>query len=103
MRRKASEIFMLEKIIEDVGPPTFNSMKCKAHPRYKGLRRPRVACESCWRLYIIQAYCRGAINGCFCDACDGARAQMSMHDLENKFTSDIVIKARRRNSIVRSE
>lgn len=25
---------------------------CKVHPRYKGVRRPRLACEGCWRLWF---------------------------------------------------
>lgn len=26
--------------------------KCKKHPRYKGLRKPLVACEACWLIYF---------------------------------------------------
>lgn len=27
-------------------------LKCKTHPRYQAKRKPRVACEACWRKYI---------------------------------------------------
>ena len=29
-----------------------NLPTCKRHRRYKGLRRPRTACEDCWRRWI---------------------------------------------------
>lgn len=25
---------------------------CRKHPKYKAMRKPRVACEECWRMYI---------------------------------------------------
>lgn len=26
-------------------------MKCKKHPKYKGILKPRVPCEACWYLW----------------------------------------------------
>lgn len=26
-------------------------MKCNKHPQYKGIRRPKVDCEGCWKVY----------------------------------------------------
>jgi hypothetical protein len=26
--------------------------KCKKHPRYRGLLKPRVACEVCWLIFF---------------------------------------------------
>ena len=28
------------------------SMSCKQHPRYKVIRCPRLACESCWAMWF---------------------------------------------------
>ena len=28
--------------------------KCKVHPRYQALRKPRASCEACWRMWIEQ-------------------------------------------------
>ena len=25
---------------------------CKKHPKYKAVRKPRVNCEECWRMYF---------------------------------------------------
>ena len=25
---------------------------CKKHPKYKGMMKPRVACEDCWWVYF---------------------------------------------------
>jgi len=27
-------------------------MKCKRHPRYQAKRKPRLACEDCWRKWF---------------------------------------------------
>lgn len=27
-------------------------MKCKKHPKYKGIHKPRVACEMCWVIFL---------------------------------------------------
>lgn len=27
-------------------------MKCKTHPKYKVVHKPRCACESCWALWF---------------------------------------------------
>lgn len=27
-------------------------MVCKKHPKYKGLRKPRVLCPDCWALFL---------------------------------------------------
>jgi hypothetical protein len=35
------------KSLEDIANPT-----CKAHPRYKVIRKPRVACEACWFMWF---------------------------------------------------
>ena len=45
---------------------------CKTHPRYRGLLKPRVACEACWRFYFgISETCQN----CGCQenerGCDG--------------------------------
>lgn len=29
-------------------------MKCRAHPKYKALRRPRVLCEQCWAMWLAR-------------------------------------------------
>lgn len=26
-------------------------MKCKKHPRYKGIYKPRIECLDCWKIY----------------------------------------------------
>jgi len=26
-------------------------MSCKKHPKYKAIRKPRVDCEDCWKMY----------------------------------------------------
>lgn len=28
------------------------SYQCKKHPRYDAERKPRTACEGCWRMYL---------------------------------------------------
>jgi len=28
-----------------------NKMKCKKHPKYKGIYKPRVECLDCWKMY----------------------------------------------------
>ena len=37
-------------------------MKCKKHPKYKAVRKPRVECERCWEMYEANhkrdKYCR---------------------------------------------
>lgn len=30
----------------------YTPLKCKDHPRYQAKRKPRVACEMCWRMWI---------------------------------------------------
>ncbi len=27
-------------------------MKCKKHPKYKAILKPRVPCEDCWVMYL---------------------------------------------------
>lgn len=27
-------------------------LKCKKHPKYKGLRKPTSGCETCWAIYL---------------------------------------------------
>jgi hypothetical protein len=27
-------------------------MRCKAHPRYKGILKPRCTCLQCWHIYL---------------------------------------------------
>lgn len=42
-------------------------MKCKKHPKYGAIRRPRTACEVCWRMYI-EGHPKPLIEaGCFWD------------------------------------
>lgn len=32
-------------------------MKCKKHPKYKGIYPPRVKCDECWRVYYEVRKC----------------------------------------------
>lgn len=32
---------------------------CKVHRRYRGVRRPRLACEGCWEYWFKQEGMRG--------------------------------------------
>lgn len=29
-------------------------MKCKKHPKYKGINKPKVSCIDCWRVYYLK-------------------------------------------------
>lgn len=30
-------------------------MKCRKHPKYKAIRKPRVLCPGCWWIWILEA------------------------------------------------
>ena len=40
-------------------------MRCKKHPKYKAIRKPRVACPECWAMFLgMDEYCAN----CGCQA-----------------------------------
>ena len=48
-----SLIEMVEEAIEDFKLQQTTPPICKEHPTYQGIRRPRIQCEGCWRLYLF--------------------------------------------------
>ena len=44
------------------------AVKCQAHPRYKGERKPRASCAKCWAIYL--GMCE-TCEACGCQCSDG--------------------------------
>ena len=57
----------------EIGPGRFGARRCATHKRYEGARRPRVACEGCWLIWLLNTsvYPRTAAD---------ARAIAKMHE-----------------------
>lgn len=36
--------------------------KCKKHPKYKAIRKPRCNCKDCWDIYRVECLKKGEIE-----------------------------------------